>query len=363
VLGVAVQCPRCSASFQAVEEATLVIPGAGWVPPNPPPARTWRGPVTPPALKDEYEEEDGDEDEYEDEDDEDEQTDAKPESTSRPRVSEHDPHDESSSPLPTSVFIGLALLPFLIPIVWSITGALIGQRPMLTVGTPLALAVATSVLCLAVISTIDWTPATRIKGVLLLVILSYFTGVGLYFLKKEMVDQVRKIAGVRPQSFPDAPLGAGYRVMVPAIARDSKDPSPLGMAPLTCRQAIYSPGIQGVYLYHYGSSPLPKPQKVLPLFKVKPLGQNLEIGSDAWFKLAIEDLTKQGQLPLRGDPKPAHYGDDILGRELEIILPGAIRIVRLFVIKDRVYYLSVERQELEADDDFVREFFDSFEVN
>ena len=45
------------------------------------------------------------------------------------------------------------------------------------------------------IYTVDWTPTTRIKGVLMLVGLSYFTAFSLYFLKKEMVERVKRFSG------------------------------------------------------------------------------------------------------------------------------------------------------------------------
>ena len=52
-----------------------------------------------------------------------------------------------------------------------------------------------SVLCLAVVFTVDWTPATRLKGVLMLVGLAYFAGLSLYFLKEEMVDRAKQAFG------------------------------------------------------------------------------------------------------------------------------------------------------------------------
>src|SRR5262249_58963466 len=94
--------------------------------------------------------------------------------------------------------------------------AVAGQEPMLSWAVPVALAVSASVLCLAVIYTIDWSPGTRVKGVLMIVALAYFAALNLYFLKKQMVDEVRKFFGAghdwvvfRP---PDAHPGQGYQV-------------------------------------------------------------------------------------------------------------------------------------------------------
>src|SRR5205814_613803 len=117
--------------------------------------------------------------------------------------------------LPASVLVGLALLPFLIPILWLVAPAVIGQEPVLSLASALALAVSASVLCLAVIYTVDWRPGTRIKGVLLLVVLSYVAGVTLYLLKKEWVDRVRKFFGVNPGWTVFHPPAGGYRALMP----------------------------------------------------------------------------------------------------------------------------------------------------
>src|SRR5690606_23747809 len=89
--------------------------------------------------------------------------------------------------LPLSVMIGLALLPFAIPLVWLAAVLLSGRPPALSLATPAALALSAAVLCLAVVFTVDWSPATRLKGVLMLVGLAYFAGLSLFFLKKDMV--------------------------------------------------------------------------------------------------------------------------------------------------------------------------------
>ncbi|MCE9562084.1 MAG: hypothetical protein K8U57_08520 [Planctomycetes bacterium] len=344
ILGVDVECPRCGVAFRAMEEATLIVPGPGWVAPNPPPARTWRGPVAPPALNSE------DDDDFEDENEEEAfKTVAEDE---QPHKSEHDPHGELS-PLPASVFIGFSLLPFLIPIVWLVASAVIGQAPMLTFAAPLALAISTSILCLAVISTVDWTPATQIKGVLVLVVLSYFTGLGLYVLKKEMVDRVKKFLGTDQPLILDAPKDAGYQVSVPARAVDHKG-SPLTIAPLTCRQVTFQRGLQGPYTFVYGSSPKPG---------IKPQVQNPAVGTDKWFDKVIDEIKQSGGI-LSG-PEPLRYQktDKIAGREVvQKQQDGQVRVLRVYVIEERVYYLSVERLSLDLEDDVMQAFFESFQA-
>src|SRR5438105_9764316 len=186
-VGLTVQCPLCPATFEAVEEPAPAIPARPprnpdlpADPPRPPRPRRRRRPA-PERYDREWE------------------SDAEPrpgeprpapEPTADP---EHDPHLVPPGPLPASVLIGLALLPLGIPILWLVGPALFGAAPILSVAVPVALAVAAAVLCVSVIYTIDWTPATRVKGVLILVGLAYFAGVSLYFLKKETVDRVSKL--------------------------------------------------------------------------------------------------------------------------------------------------------------------------
>src|SRR5439155_23835406 len=107
----------------------------------------------------------------------------------------HDPPPPHSSGLPASVLVGLALLPFAIPLLWLMGPTVLGQQPALSLAAPASLALSASILCLAVVYTVDWTPSTRVKGVLMLVGLSYFAGLSLYFLKSEMVDRVRVFFG------------------------------------------------------------------------------------------------------------------------------------------------------------------------
>ena len=85
----------------------------------------------------------------------------------------------------------------------------------MSIATPIALALSASVLCLAVIYTVDWTPTTRIKGVLMLVGLAYFGAVSLYFLKKEMVERIKRFTGLEDRVHWQDFSTADYRVRLP----------------------------------------------------------------------------------------------------------------------------------------------------
>src|SRR5581483_186766 len=197
-LGLTVGCPRCGDPFVALEEAELVAPGPRQ-PVAPPPRRV----INPlPAYLD-----------------------RPPAPPERPAGEEqdHDPHRIPPGGLPVSVLIGLALLPFAIPILWLIAPAVAGQPPMLSPAAPVSLAVAASILCLAVIYTIDWTPGTRVKGVLMIVALAYFTALNLYFLKKQMVNEVKKFFGAGKDWVEVNPLDKSYQVKMPTRS-DGPDP-------------------------------------------------------------------------------------------------------------------------------------------
>jgi len=266
-----------------------------------------------------------------------------------------DPTDGTEPPPdaapPVSVLIGLALLPFLIPILWLVGPVLFGESPVLSVATPLALAVSASVLCLAVIGTIDWTPATRVKGVLILVGLSYLTGLGLYFLKKEMVEQLKRHFGTEYDWAEYRPPGAGFQVRFPRDRQLLPNHQPLGLAVLTCWGGQHRDALGQVYtVVAAAGKPDGNPGNPVP-------------GSDAWFDQAARDIANRAGGQLRAS-EPVTQQDAFPGRELEIQLgdSGITRVVRLFVVRGRVYYLSVEGPGLHPDDDLAQELFGSFLV-
>ncbi len=358
-VGQEVRCPHCARPFVAVEEAALMVPGPGWVPPPAAPfSRRVSNPNTntPPTLISPAEDDDDFEPDWDDEPDDADADDANAAPASDSHDFDHDPHAETAGTVPASVLIGFALLPFLIPILWMIAPVVINRTPTMTIAAPLSLATAAGVLCLAVISTIDWTPSTRIKGVLFLVVLSYLTGVGLFFLDKDTVDRVRKFFGVESRWVVSQPPGQGYQIKAPAGLSEDRGSPPLGLITLTCFQATQR-DVLGSTKFVIGSSPDPKlgiPRNVmLPA-----------LGSDAWFRLVIEEIVAQANGTLQEQPRQLKYADTLFpGREFLIKLPeGTYRVVQLFVVKDRVYYLAVEGPAVVPDDNIVLRFFESFEV-
>jgi hypothetical protein len=341
-VGQSVGCPRCGTKFVAAEEAEVVAPPGGsrlpGAPPPPAPPRPRPVPFplspAPPEPIDEYDDA-GDEGE----------SPAAPD-----RDHEHDP--DTAGGLPASVLIGLALLPFAIPILWAIAPAVLGQPPTLSLAVPVALAVSASVLCLAVIYTIDWTPPTRIKGVLLLVALAYLTAGGLYFLRKDMVDRVRKFFGGEPEwaAFNAPKDKGGFQVKMPRNPREGRGEQPVPGVPMACYRAGHTDALGKTFVFVAGSG------RVVGNAN----GNGPAPGSPPWFDaLGTEIVTQTGGNLL--DPKPrevTHQG--VTGRELEVKLPsGLVRVVRVFHANDRLYYLAAEGPDLDPDHTLAREFFES----
>lgn len=302
-VGLLVVCPRCSDPFLAVEEAVPVAPPRPVARPvEPPPSRQPRQPRPPRPDRDD--------------------------SPARPEPDPHDPFAVETGGLPLSVMIGLALLPFAIPLVWLIAPVVAGP-PALSTATPAALAVAAAALCLAVVFTVDWTPSTRLKGVLVLVGLAYLTGLSLYFVKKEMVDWVRRAVpgpgGAALVPFHQA--REGYRVSLPGRPGPAAG-RPLGDWPLAYVQAARQ-GPDGGLTVVVGAGPVP--------------AAVARLGDAAWFDEAEAVVLRQSNGRLDGPGQPVNGTRP--AREWRVRLPDkTVRTVRVYRDRDRgrAYYLSAE---------------------
>jgi hypothetical protein len=271
----------------------------------------------------------------------------------RPTIEDdHDPHRHPPGGLPASVLMGLALLPLAIPVLWMIVPVLFGHTPLLSVAVPLAIAASASILSLAVIYTIDWSPQVRVKGVLILVGLAYFFAVSLYFLKPEMVEWVKTFFGHPKRwihfSHPSAPRIHG--VLLPDLPQKS-DEQPVPGMNLDCYKLIH---IDPTGKYEFVVAvDMPPPQKAK--------GGDTELGSDTWYDSTIDRIV--ASVGGHRDPEvPEAKLSEPAGRGVGIKLPDdkTIRIVRLYVDRGRVYYLSIEGADLTSEDEYVRKFFNSF---
>jgi hypothetical protein len=325
-VGLLVACPRCSSPFVAVEES----------PPPPPPRRPDR-PAAPPTDRPVRRRRP--------------RAEPVPPPTVAPDPDPFDPHAPPPGGLPLSVMIGLALLPFVVPLLWLLAPLVLGQDPVLSPAAPVALAVAASALCLAVVYTVDWSPATRLKGVLMLVGLSYFAGVSLYFLKKEAVDRVKQVFGPDTE-WADFTQNLGhYKVQMPGQVTPA-DVKPLGGPPrwpLECYKASRSDPRAGRVVYVVGTGRDPHGE---------------EVAEAEWFAEARARAVQEARGRLVAE-REIKNRETYPGREWRIELPGGktVRVVRVFRGNGRTYYQSLEGRgtpEELADDRDNQPFFESF---
>lgn len=309
-VGLLVVCPRCTDPFLAVEEATPVAPAAP--------------PRTPPRPRDP---------------DRDRPRRPRPPADPEPGPDPHDPHADERGGLPLSVMVGLALLPFAIPLVWLIAPLVAGRPPALSVAAPAALAVSAAALCLAVVFTVDWTPATRLKGVLVLLGLAYFAGLSLYFLRQEMVDRVGRALGPRWQVF--QPPDKAYRVELPGRplpvpANEQVLPGWAVSAHRASRRRF-----DGAFTCTVGAGPDARP----------------ELAQDAWFDAVGRVLLAGRNGAMLPVPRGVKGVPNLSGREWAVD-PGQPtgRTVRVYRANGVVYYLAADP----SDPDAAGRFFDSF---
>lgn len=331
VIGLLVVCPRCHSPFLAVEEATAVVAPSPPPPivapprprfrPDPPgefprpagPRRRSVEPVAPPPA---------------------------------PHGGDpHAPPHTDPGKLPVSVLIGLALLPFVIPLAWVIAPLVLGHPPTLSLATPVALAVSASALCLAVVYTIDWTPITRVKGVVVLVGLSYMAGLSLYFLKKDMVDGVRRVVGEDRNWHEFRVPNGDCKVKMPGKPTPAADLRPIDGWNLKCYRASHKGGLAPPVVFVIGVGDDPNPARA---------GDEKE-----WFDAVKRSVIQGGAV----DEKVIrHEAQNLPGRQWEFRRGRMIQVVQVFRAKGRLYYLSAEGQTLDPDGNLARDFFESFHV-
>ena len=87
-------------------------------------------------------------------------------------------------------------------------------------------------------------------------------------------------------------------------------------------------------------------------------------GTAAWFKEIERDIVNRSGGKLIKEPDTVKYDDRPLGRELWIALADneTNRVVRIYVIRGKIYYLSVQAMNLVPHDDLAQVFFRSFEA-
>lgn len=249
--------------------------------------------------------------------------------------------------LPASVIIGLALLPYGVPIFWILGPFLTGTVPPVSIVTPIALAVSTSILCLSVIYTVDWSAETRLKGVFILILLSYFVGLTLYFTKKDTLERLYRLGKeIEWHEFqPDK--GPVYRIKVPVPPQEILE-QPLQLAELHCYQARVPQDLFGWQIYVVGAG-TPKPHEEFP-------------GTPGWFDAVRKTLLKDGKKNLKGQFQMNNGFLKGCKWEIELVDTGRMRVILVYVGRGKVYYLAVEGEQVNVHHPDVNRFFRSFYI-
>jgi len=322
-VGLLVLCPRCQEPFLAIEEAPPASP-------KPPKRRERAEPIAPESAPVRRRV----------------RTEIEPTAASE----SHDPLIAPPSGLPATVLIGFALLPFAIPLLWLIGPLVVNQQPALSLAAPASLALSAAVLCLAVVFTVDWTPATRIKGVLMLVGLSYFAGMSLYFLKKDMVDRTKEFLTPAPKWYSFHEPKGKYHVRLPfQVTPEMSSPDqPLPGWTLRSYRLLHQPPLaRHSVTYTFGSGPDGK--KNDPNW-IEEVTRGLQ-------EVAGKEATLSG-------PVGVSTLDQLPGQEWTLTLGDrrTNRIVRVFRANDMIYYFAVEGEQLDSDNSLVRTYYNSLQI-
>jgi hypothetical protein len=194
--------------------------------------------------------------------------------------------------------------------------------------------------------TVDWTPVTRIKGVLTLVGLAYFAGLSLYFLKKETAEWAQQKLGANDKWRDFRPKGGGYEVKLPGPATEVQPALPAWPVPalkLTCHKASLK-GFNRTVLYTVGAGKDHDP----------------EAADREWFA-AVEQSLRGANAGREVTELDGPAGERLPCREWEVAGAETL-LVRVYRADGRVYLLAAQGPDLEPDDADAERFFGSFAV-
>jgi hypothetical protein len=249
---------------------------------------------------------------------------------------------------PANVLFGLALLPFVIPLLWILGPTLTGKEAIFTFTLPMAIAIASTGLCLGMVLAEDWSFGTRVKGILAIVLLMHFFAGMLYFLKTEWVESIRKMIGranedrwVRYVS-PDKKFAA----RVPSQMRED-DGSPLADWTLKTFRTD-APQDPALFTIAHGRQP----------------ADLNEQPDEKFFEAAKAKAMEAAGGTLLSDPRevrlPGRPGREFV---FQMADKNTRRIVRVFRIERFAFVATVEGAFLTPDAGDVKTFFDHLEWN
>lgn len=244
-----------------------------------------------------------------------------------------------------------------IPLLWMAAPLLTGRVPVFSFVAPVAIAVSLIGLGLGVGLAEGWQPATRIKGVIALVMVGYFTAGFLYFLKKEWAEAVRARIGPTELNWHDfSPPDEAYTVRLPGRHRKT-DETPLPGWNLTAyrvdlAQARKQNDADAVYEVAHG----PPPPRVA----------RGVVGDDDWFAVVRQAIEEASAGAVTEEVSVSSDGwRQYPGRQYTVALPdnATNRIVQVFRGNGLVFYLAVEDTFVRPDARDAETFFKSFRIH
>lgn len=257
------------------------------------------------------------------------------------------PLDQDDPGGPKNVLFGLALLPFIIPLLWILGPTLTGKDPIFTFALPMAIATAATGLCLGIVVAAEWSFGTRVKGILSIVLIMHFSAGCLYFLKTEWVESLRKQIGraneerwIRFQA-PDGKFAA----RVPSLMYERDATLIAGWTLKLYRTE--SPRDPAMFLIAHGRSPA--------ALNEQPDTEFFRAARDQAIVAAGGTLVSEREVRMPGRA----------GREFVIQMAdrSTRRIVRVFRIERLAFVAAVEGAFLTTDAGDVKTFFDHLEWN
>lgn len=254
---------------------------------------------------------------------------------------------------PNPLLVAMTLLPLGIPLLWLVGPPLTGHQPVFSFAAPVALALGLGGLTLGIGFAHGWSPGTRLRAVMAVILVGYFAGGFLFFLKKEWAEAVRRHVGPEPSQWIEfAPPHdkTAYKVRMPGHPQLAD-----GLLPgWDLKGYRYSADRKGrdafaiVYEIAHGTP---------PAAVIAPKASDGDFFDKA--KAAVCEGCKGEVVTEKEITQQTHPG-----REYVLTLPdGATnRIVRVYRVKDRAYYLAVEGAFIPNDAKYVERFFDTFYV-
>ncbi len=319
-LGKTVACPHCGRPFPAEDvdarrdEPPTIRPRRGW---NPPAA-----PVPP-----------------------------KPVAVEPSLIDDGRLEFEDDTALPSGTLVGLALLPWAVPMLWLLLPMLTGKEPIFSFAAPTALAFGAFGLCLGVGFTAKWSHGTKVKVILAITVLTFVTGGLMFAVKKEWVEAVRRHFGRGELVWqPFTPPDRAYDVKFPGKPRHVETPLK----------------DWNLAAFQYAD----EAHKTLDVFVVAH-GPPPAAAGDAdadWFETAKKAVVAASGGELRSERPLTNPGHP--GREYVLSLGDGVtnRIVRVFRMRPlnkrdaKAFYLAAEGPFLAPTAPDVQLFFSSFSV-